>query len=313
MTSLEQTGRTIEEATEKALEQLSVIEDEVDVEILEEGARGFLGIGQTPARVRVTLKQRPVVAPPEPPARERRPRQRPAPREERPARQRQAPKEERPARQQQAPREARPPRQQRPPRQRPAAKERPEPKPPAPAPAPEPPKPATEVVPPAVPEPVATVPMEEILKSAAEISLDALQHIADGIEDGAKASVKSTADNQVVLEILSGEPATIIGKHGQTIDAIQYLVGVITNKRLPEKVRVVVDVEGYRSRREEALTNQALYLASKVKETGEEAVLEPLHANERRIIHTALADDTDVYTYSEGEEPDRHVVISPKK
>jgi spoIIIJ-associated protein len=155
--------------------------------------------------------------------------------------------------------------------------------------------------------------MEEILKSAAEISLNALQHIADGIEDGAKASVKSTADNQVVLEILSGEPATIIGKHGQTIDAIQYLVGVITNKRLQERVRVVVDVEGYRSKREEALTDQARYFASQVKETGEEAVLEPLHANERRIIHSALADDPDVYTYSEGEEPDRHVVISPKK
>ncbi len=155
--------------------------------------------------------------------------------------------------------------------------------------------------------------MEEILKQAAEISREALQHIADGIEDGAKASVKSMEDNQVVLEILSGEPATIIGKHGQTIDAIQYLVGVMTNKRLPEKVRVVVDVEGYRSKREEALTNQAHFLASKVKETGEEAVLEPLHANERRIIHSALADDPDVYTYSEGEEPDRHIVISPKK
>ena len=360
MTSLEQTGRTIEEATQKALKQLGVIEEDVDVEILEEGARGFLGIGQTRAKVRVTMKRRPMPeAPPDPPARERRPRQAPrderppreqqapreerparqrqapreerppreqqAPREERPARQRQAPREERPPREQQAPREERPPReqqapreerpprQQRPPRQRPAAKERPEPRPAAPPPPPELPKPSPEVTALPAPEPVAAIPMAEIMQSAGEISLDALQHIADGIEDGAKASVKSSADGQVVLEILSGEPATIIGKHGQTIDAIQYLVGVITNKQLPEKVRVVVDVEGYRSRREEALTNQAHYLASQVRETGEEAVLEPLHANERRIIHSALADDPDVYTYSEGEEPDRHVVISPKK
>lgn len=330
MTSLEQTGKTIEDATQKALAQLSVTEDEVDVEILEEAGRGFLGLGQSPAKVRVTLKQRPVaVAAPKPPARERRPRQRQAPREDRP-RERPAPVEERPKRKpaprEQQPRERagakeeRPPQKAAPqeeqPRQKPAPREQRQRRRPAapqepqkeklPAPAPEP-------VPPTAPEPVAAVPMEEILKSAAEISLEALQHIADGIEEGAKAAVKSAADGQIVLEIRSAEPAVIIGKHGQTIDAIQYLVGIITNRRLPEKVRVVVDVEGYRSRREEALTNQALYLSSKVKETGEEAVLDPLHANERRIIHTALADDPDVYTYSEGEEPERYVVISPKK
>ncbi len=109
------------------------------------------------------------------------------------------------------------------------------------------------------------------------------------------------------------KPALVIGKHGQTIDAIQYLVGVITNKRLAARVRVIVDTEGYRGRREEALRNQAHYLASKVRETHQEAVLESLRANERRIIHLALADDPDIYTYSEGEEPDRRVVISPRK
>lgn len=262
MTSIEQTGKTIEEATQKALEQLGVTEDEVDVEILEEGARGFLGLGQAPARVKVTLKQRPtaVEQAPAPPTGERLPRPKPAPAQEKPA------------------------------------------------PAPEP-----EAAHPQAPAEVAAPPTEDVVQPAAQISLKVLQRIVSSIEADAKVGVKSAADGQVVLEVQTGDPATMIGKHGQTVDAIQYLVGVITNKQLPQKVRVVVDVEGYRSRREEALRNQAVYLASKVKESGEEAVLEPLPANERRIIHTALADDPEVYTYSEGEEPERYVVISPKK
>jgi len=277
MTSIEETGKTIEEATEKALEALGVTEDEVDIEILEEGTGGFLGLGRSPARIRVTPRQMPVAE------------AAPEPRRERPSRAR----TERP---------------------KPGPKPAPAPAPvareekPAPTPPPAPPQPAE------LPKPAPIAPQTgETMESAAEIGLGVLQHIADSIETGARSVVKSASDGQIVLEVTSTDPAAIIGRHGQTIDAIQYLVGVITNKRLMDKVRVVVDVEGYRSRREEALTNQALYLASKVKESGEEAVLEPLQANERRIIHTALADDPDVYTYSEGEDADRHVVISPRK
>lgn len=294
MTSIEQTGKTIEEATEKALEQLGVTEDDVDVEILEEPAKGFLGLGQSPARVRVTVKPRPEPETAQKPAPRERQRQRPASREERPPRQKQAPREDRPQRQ-------RPPREERPKQPEPVQQaEKPTP---APA-APEAPRPA---------EPVAAVPSGDVMKVASEVSVETLQRIVDSIEDGAKVAVKNASDGQLSLEVTSSDPATIIGKHGQTIDAIQYLVGVITNKRLPEKVRVVVDVEGYRTRREEALRSQAVQLAARVRESGEEAVLEPLAASERRIIHTALADDPDVYTYSEGEEPERHVVISPKK
>ncbi len=296
MTSIEETGKSIEEATEKALEQLRVTEDEVDVEILEEPARGFLGLGQSPARVRVTVKRKQAPEPaPRSAQRERPQRQRPA-REERPPRQEQGPREERPQRQ-------RPPREERPKRPEPAPQQAEAPAP-APTPAPEAPRPA---------EPVAEIPSGEVMKVASEISVEVLQRIVDSIEDGARVAVKNAADGQLTLEVTSADPATIIGKHGQTVDAIQYLVGVITNKRLPEKIRLVVDVEGYRTRREEILRGQAAQLAARVKESGEEAVLEPLHANERRIIHTALADDPDVYTYSEGEEPERYVVISPKK
>jgi len=292
MTSIEETGKTIEEATEKALDVLGVTEDQVDVEILEEGARGFLGLGQSPARVRVTVKQQPKPAPVEPAPRARPERQRTAPK----------PRAEKPKQEEQKPKPQPKPR-------KPAVPREEKPAPPAPQ-AIEPVKPE----PLEKPEAPAPVPLtEEMLKAAAEISLEALQRIVSSIEETAKCVTKSTADNQLVLEVTSQDPATIIGKHGQTIDAIQYLVGIITNKRLPEKVRVVVDVEGYRTRREETLRAHAFDLAAQVKQSGEEAVLEPLHANERRIIHTALADNPDVYTYSEGQEPERYVVISPKK
>lgn len=287
MTSVEQTGKTVQDATDKALKELGVTEDEVNVEIIEEGARGFLGIGQASSRVRVTLKRKPAeqpAAPPEPrPERSRPPRQsrerapRPAPE----PRQKPAPPEQRPA---PAPR---PPREQR--------ADRPAPAPPAEQRAPSEP------------------PTEETMRAAAELSVATLKRIVDSIEDGAEAKVKSSQDGQLVLEVRSGDPAAIIGRHGQTIDAIQYLVGVTTNMRMPEKVRIVVDVEGYRERREEDLRAQAVSLAEQVKGSGEEAVFGPLPPNDRRIMHTALADDPDVYTYSEGEEPERCVVISPKK
>jgi len=239
MTSIEQTGRTIEEATEIALKTLGVTEDEVDIEILDEGSRGFLGLGQTPARVRVSLKS--------------------------PERKRETATVEEPAQSEST----------------------------------------TEAA-------VITVSAAG-LKAAADKGKEVLQEILDRIDPSAKAEVKSTEDAQVVLDIKGGDAGILIGRHGQTINAIQYLVSVIANKQLDEKVRIIVDAGGYRARREEALRQQALYLAKKVRQSGQEAVLEALQASERRIIHLTLANDPDVYTYSEGEEPDRRVVISPRK
>lgn len=256
MTSIELTGKTIEEATELALEQLGVTEDDVDVEILDEGSRGFLGLGQTPAKVRVSVKS---AAAPRPKSK---------------------------------------------------SKTKVETEPSS--------EPVCEV---AVQTESTASPGEteekivsdEILSQVSETSLDVLQHMLDGIGAGGTAVAKSTTDERIDIEIQNADAAIIIGKHGQTIDAMQYLVNVIANRPDRTRIRVNLDAEGYRSRREEALRNQALFLADKVKQSGQEAVLESLHANERRIIHTTLAEDPDVYTYSEGQEPDRHVVISPKK
>jgi spoIIIJ-associated protein len=105
----------------------------------------------------------------------------------------------------------------------------------------------------------------------------------------------------------------VIGKHGGTINALQYLISLILQKRVGERVRLVIDAEGYRSRREQALRDMAHTYAQRVKDSGQEAVLDALQSYERRIIHNCLADDPDVFTYSEGEEPDRRVVISPRE
>lgn len=256
MTSIEQTGKTVEEATELALKALGVTEEEVDIEILDEGTRGFLGIGQSPAKVRVTLKPQVAL------------------------------KESTIAEASSAPVSSH------------RAEEN------------EGVMITTESIPSAMEQ--AEPPPANAIALAAEKAVDVLQHILDGIGNNLKAEVKST-DGQVVLNMTGGDVGMLIGKHGQTINAIQYLVGVITNKQLQHKVRIIVDAEGYRSRREEALRNQALFLAKKVKESGQEAVLEALQASERRIIHLTLVNDPDVYTYSEGEEPNRRIVISPRK
>lgn len=104
----------------------------------------------------------------------------------------------------------------------------------------------------------------------------------------------------------------LIGRRGDTLDSLQYLVNLAVNRQGIERVRIVLDVENYRQRREETLVRLAKRLSEKVKRTGKRVILEPMSPQERRIIHTALQGDIRVMTYSEGEEPFRKVVIAPK-
>jgi spoIIIJ-associated protein len=114
------------------------------------------------------------------------------------------------------------------------------------------------------------------------------------------------------LNINGKDLGLLIGKHGQTLDAIQYLVNLAVNKAQLEKERIVVDVEGYRRRREETLRHLALKVADKVKRERRKQILEPMSPHERRIIHATLQEYKEVFTYSEGEDPYRHVIISPQ-
>lgn len=122
-------------------------------------------------------------------------------------------------------------------------------------------------------------------------------------------------EEKSILEInLKGkEMGVLIGKRGQTLDAIQYLVSLVINKNIDNYVKVKLDTENYRARRKETLENLARNIAYKVKRTRRSVTLEPMNPYERRIIHSALQNDKFIETYSEGEDPYRKVVISNKR
>lgn len=115
------------------------------------------------------------------------------------------------------------------------------------------------------------------------------------------------------VDIKGQELGILIGRRGDTLDALQYLTNLAVAKILSERVRIIVDVEGYRLRREETLVRLAKRLSEKVKRTGTRIVLEPMNPHERRIIHTSLQDEARISTFSEGDDPNRRVVIALKK
>ena len=115
------------------------------------------------------------------------------------------------------------------------------------------------------------------------------------------------------LNILTDTPALLIGKHGQTLDAIERILNCIVNKVSLAKKRVFVDTEGYRERREERLIEMANQVAEKVRYTGRDVVLAPMSPRDRRIIHVALKEDEIVSTYSQGEGDMRRVVITAQR
>ena len=130
------------------------------------------------------------------------------------------------------------------------------------------------------------------------------------------ATVEATySEEEKTLEVvLNGEDmGVLIGKRGQTLDSLQYLVSLVVNKGTSEYIRVKVDTENYRERRKLTLENLAKNIAFKVKRTKRSVSLEPMNPYERRIIHSALQNDKYVTTHSEGEEPYRKVVVSLKK
>ena len=115
------------------------------------------------------------------------------------------------------------------------------------------------------------------------------------------------------LSLMYNDLGIIIGKRGDTLDSLEHLTNLCVNKGDVEYVKVVLDVENYRARREQTLIKLAKNLASTVVRTGKKITLEPMHSNERRIIHATLQSNDNVETYSVGEEPNRKVVIAIKK
>ena len=129
-----------------------------------------------------------------------------------------------------------------------------------------------------------------------------------------KATVSASATTEVVSAAIAGEDLGIlIGRHGQTLDALQYLAAIHVNKGRRERLQIVVDAEGYRKRRAAALTALAERSAQKVARDDIEVTLDPMSAGERKIVHLCLKDDPRVETTSEGQEPNRAVIILPKR
>lgn len=139
-----------------------------------------------------------------------------------------------------------------------------------------------------------------------------LQRIVDTITADAKISVEDN-DERLCFNVNGGNAGILIGKHGQTLDAIQTIIEKVVNKRNQNRIRVLVDIEGYLETRKENLENMALRLAEKSKKIGKPISLGQMNAYDRRIVHIALKDFPDVITRSRGEGRLRKLVIFPKK
>ena len=141
-----------------------------------------------------------------------------------------------------------------------------------------------------------------------------LKDVFEAMEMTVAVDVKYNEEEKSMDIDLSGDDmGVLIGKRGQTLDSLQYLVSLVVNKESEDYIRVKVDTENYRQRRKETLENLAKNIAYKVKRTKRTVSLEPMNPYERRIIHSALQNDKYVNTHSEGDEPFRRVVVTLKK
>lgn len=205
MDSIEKSGKTVEEAIEEALQILRCDRAQVEIKVLEEGSKGFLGIGGRLAKVSVRMKSTPKAK------------------------------------------------------------------------------------------------AHEFLK---EMTL--LMGINIDVE------IDDSDERHMAVNLIGDNLGILIGKRGQTLDSIQYLLNLVVNKGDMPYISITLDTENYRTKRKEALENLARNLAKKAKSQRRSVVLEPMNPYERRIIHATLQNDRQISTYSQGDEPFRNVVIAPK-
>lgn len=152
----------------------------------------------------------------------------------------------------------------------------------------------------------------DVTEESAALGVETLQKIADLITEDAKVSAQ-TEGNRLTLCIEGGNSGILIGRKGQTLDAMQFLTDKIINRKSDARVRVRVDIEGYMETRKSNLKHLAYKMADKAKKTGRPATINQMSAQDRRIVHLALKDDTKVRTQSMGEGYYRRLVIFPKK
>lgn len=142
-----------------------------------------------------------------------------------------------------------------------------------------------------------------------------LDRILEELAPGCRVDESPSADPETICLTVSGEEAgRVIGHHGHTLDALEHLLNrIVFREERRASGRLALDAEGYRARRQDQLSRQALRVASRVRETGRPVAMEPMTARERRLVHIALRDYAGVSTASEGEGEERHVVVSPSR
>lgn len=153
-----------------------------------------------------------------------------------------------------------------------------------------------------------------VKSSVDDIAKDFLKDVFEAMDLTVVIDVKyDELNNSMDIDLSGDDMGVLIGKRGQTLDSLQYLVSLVVNKNVDNYIRVKVDTENYRQRRKDTLENLAKNISYKVKRTKRPVSLEPMNPYERRIIHSALQNDKYVTTHSEGDEPFRHVVVVLKK
>ena len=164
------------------------------------------------------------------------------------------------------------------------------------------------------PEPVVVERSEEEIAAIKKAADDFLKEVFTAMELAVEINIQYNKETgNLEIDFAGDDMGILIGKRGQTLDSLQYLTSLVVNKNENAYVRVKLDTENYRSRRKDTLENLAKNIAFKVKKTRKPVSLEPMNPYERRIIHSALQGNKFVETYSEGNEPYRHVVVTLKK
>ena len=283
MSYIDVSGKTVEEALAKALAQLNMDRDDVSVRVLERAKSGFLGLGASPAVIRVTYGEEMEEAPTEP--------VRPEPiAEPQPA----APKAERPQRSE------RPAKQEKP---RPPKSEKPkaEPKPEAKEDLPEIERPAS-----LTPAPLG----EEVDDAKAQAIKQFLTGLLRQMEAEAEIRIYQPEKGRYKVILEGKNLGALIGRRGETLDAIQQLTSYAVNRSGDRRCRIQLDAENYRERREQSLCRLAEKMAEKAVRYRRNVTMEPMNAYERHVIHTALQETPYVTTYSTGVDPNRRVIIA---
>ncbi len=313
MKFIESTGKTVKDAISKGLAELGCDSADVDIQVIEMGSPGLFGIFGRPAKVRLTLKESdkdleidlPVLSIDQPSGRKREKAKPEKARADKPQ------KAEKPEKKQEAPK----PREERDDAAKPEA---PKPRPEKKKREPKPQKPAAETAPETeapVPAPVEQEPFvptpDDQLSETAHNARAFLMGLTERM--GVPAQIAVSESPEQIRMVLSGENMSIlIGRRGETLDALQYLTSLNVNRAREDYLRVSLDTENYRAKREEALRKLAVRMAGRCKKSGRRVALEPMNPYERRILHSALQADPDVTTHSEGEEPYRRVIITLK-